>query len=216
MREQAQVEMAFAKQQQAMASPSAASGGAGGDPCSLSSSSCDGTRLRRSELTLRCVAVIASVSALVFLVTDKQTRSFTIYTSTVIQEAVFSDMKALVSACITLGIVAFYSVLQIVRCLCGPSSTSITPSSATAWTIFLLDQVMTYLILSAAAASAQSAWFSEQGNEGFKWMKVCYLYKKFCMQVGTGIIGSFVTSVAMVFISAISAFNLFARVDYAE
>lgn len=212
MGEQAQVEMAFAKQQQ-MASPSMGSG-AGGEP--LPASSCDGSRLRRAELALRCTALIASISGLVFLVTDKQTRSFTIYTSTVIQEAVYSDMKALVCSVITLGIVALHSTLQILRCLFGPSSTSIAPSSAVAWTIFLLDQVMTYLLLSSSAAAAQSAWFSEQGSEGFNWAKVCYLYEKFCKQVGTGIVGSFVACMALVFTSVISAFNLFARVDYAE
>lgn len=211
MGEQAQVEMAFAKQQAMMASPSV-----GDDPASLPSSSCDGAKLRRAELSLRFVALIASVSALVFLVTDKQTRSFTIYTSVIVQEAIYSDMKALVFSVITLGIVALHSAIQILRCLFSASSMSIAPSSVLAWAIFLLDQIMTYLILSSSAASAQSAWFSEQGSDGFKWPKVCYLYEKFCKQVGTGIIGSFVAFMALLFTSVISAFNLFAQVDYEE
>lgn len=215
MGEQAQVEMAFAKQQAMMASPSEGSG-RGGNRSPLPSSSCDGAKLRRVELSLRLVALLASVSGFVFLVTDKQTRSFTIYTSVIVQEADYSDMKAIVVSVITLGIVALHSAVQSLRCLCSVSSTSIPPSSVLAWTIFLLDQSMTYLILSSSAASAQSAWFSEQGSDGFKWQKVCYLYMKFCKQIGTGIIGSFVAFMALLFTSIISAFILFARVDYEE
>ncbi|KAI5082879.1 hypothetical protein GOP47_0002622 [Adiantum capillus-veneris] len=109
-----------------MASPSAASGSAKSDPCSLSSSSCDATWLQHSKPALWCVAIIASISALPL--------------------SLPSPLESW----------PFYSVLQIVRCLFGPSSTSISPSSATTWTLFLLDQVMTYLILSIVAASAQS------------------------------------------------------------
>lgn len=212
MGEHSQLEMAFAKHPQAP-SPSLA---AASPPPPPPSTFCDGSKLRRAELSLRLVAALASVSAFAFLITDKQTRSFTIFTSVVVQEARYSDMKALVFSVISLAIVAFYSVSQIARCLYSVSSASIPPSSALAWAIFLLDQIMTYLILSSSAASAQSAYFSEQGNDGFKWSKVCYLYEKFCKQVGTGIIGSYVAFMALVFTSVISAFNLFASSDFEE
>lgn len=214
--EHSQLEMAFAKHQQT-ASPSPSAGGAASADLASSSSppSCDGAKLRRAELSLRLLALLASVSAFAFLITDKQTRSFLIYTSVVVQEALYSDMKALVFSVITLGIVALYSVSQIARCLFIASATSIQPSSTLAWAIFLLDQIMAYLILSSSAASAQSAYFSEQGNDGFHWAKVCYLYEKFCKQVGIGIIGSFVAFMALVFTSVISAFNLFACPHFA-
>lgn len=210
MGEHSQLEMAFAAKHQQTASPSA-----GGAASSSSAPSCDGAKLRRAELCLRLLALLASVSAFAFLITDKQTRSFVIFTSVVVQEAVYSDMKALIFSVIILGVVALYSVSQIARCLFIATSTSIQPSSTLAWAIFLLDQIMTYLILSASAATAQSAYFSEQGNNGFHWAKVCYLYEKFCKQVGIGIVGSFVAFMALVFTSVISAFNLFACTDFA-
>ncbi|KAI5082881.1 hypothetical protein GOP47_0002624 [Adiantum capillus-veneris] len=133
-----------------MASPSAASGSAKSDPCSLSSSSCDATWLQHSKPALRCVAIIASISVLVFLMTDKQTSSFTIYTSTVIQEVMFSDMKALVAS-ITLGI----SRLQILVRNQRKKVTIITHLIGCDDVGVIDAQVMTYLILSIAAASAQ-------------------------------------------------------------
>ncbi|KAH7443089.1 hypothetical protein KP509_02G018700 [Ceratopteris richardii] len=112
--------------------------------------------------------------------------------------------------------VAVYSVLQMIRCLCVQSASSIPPSSALSWTIFMFDQLMTYLLLSVSAASAQSAWFAEQGSEGFKWAKVCYLYEKFCQQVGSGMFGAFVACLALAITSVISAFSLFANGDYVQ
>ena len=54
------------------------------------------SKLKRAEFSLRLTALIASLSAFVFLITDKQTNSFQVYTATIVQEARFTDAKALV------------------------------------------------------------------------------------------------------------------------
>ncbi|KAH7431575.1 hypothetical protein KP509_08G055900 [Ceratopteris richardii] len=175
-----------------------------------------GTALGRTELAIRGIALVSSLAALIFLATDRQTRSFSVYTSVIVQQAAYSDMKALVYSVVTLGIAAVHSAVQILRCLFVASSMKITPSSTFAWTIFLLDQIMTYLILSSAAAAAQAAWLSEQGSDAFSWPKVCYLFEKFCKQVGAGIVALFLAFISLASISAISAFNVFANIDLIE
>lgn len=68
---------------------------------------------------------------------------------------------------------------------------------------------MAYLTLAAVAAAAQSGVFAKLGQTELQWMKICNMYLKFCNQVGEGIAGALVVSIAMVFLSAISAFSLF-------
>ena len=53
------------------------------------------SKLKRAELSLRLTTFIASLSAFVFLITDKQTNSFQVYTAEIVQEAKFTDAKAL-------------------------------------------------------------------------------------------------------------------------
>lgn len=200
MMEHSQAEMAFAKELQTSASPIVSRGG-------LSQGLPD-YRLRKAELSLRLLACLASIGGFAFLITDHQSRTFQVYVTWITQEAAYSDMKALIYSIISLGIVAVYSFAQFLRCFFV--SHGVHPSSALAWGIFLLDQIMTYFILTSSSASSQTAYFSEQGNAGFQWQKVCYLYERFCKQVGMGIICAFVAFMALVFTSAISAFNLFA------
>lgn len=68
---------------------------------------------------------------------------------------------------------------------------------------------MAYLLLSAVAAAMQSAMLGQFGQPELQWMKICNLYKKFCNQVGEGLVSSFLASLSMVTISFLSAFNLF-------
>lgn len=68
---------------------------------------------------------------------------------------------------------------------------------------------MAYLLLSAVAAAMQSAMLGQFGQPEMQWMKICNLYKKFCNQVGEGLVSSFLASLSMVTISFLSAFNLF-------
>lgn len=70
-------------------------------------------------------------------------------------------------------------------------------------------QIMAYLTLAAVAAAAQSAVFGKYGQTELQWMKICNMYEKFCNQIGEGIAGAVVVSIAMVVLSAISAFGLF-------
>lgn len=68
---------------------------------------------------------------------------------------------------------------------------------------------MAYLTLAAVAAAAQSGVFAKLGQTELQWMKICNMYEKFCNQIGEGIAGAVVVSIAMVVLSAISAFGLF-------
>lgn len=68
---------------------------------------------------------------------------------------------------------------------------------------------MTYLMLAAVAAAAQSSVFAKFGEPELQWMKICTMYGKFCNQVGEGIASALFASLSMVALSGISAFSLF-------
>ncbi|CAI9756674.1 unnamed protein product [Fraxinus pennsylvanica] len=111
------------------------------------------------------------------------------------KKARFTDMKAFVFLVIANGLAAAYSLVQVLRCVLSMIRGSVLFNKPLAWVIFSGDQIMAYLTLAAVAAAAQSA--------------ICNMYEKFCNQIGEGIAGALVVSIAMVVLSAISAFSLF-------
>lgn len=68
---------------------------------------------------------------------------------------------------------------------------------------------MAYMSVAAIAAASESGVIGIRGEEKLQWMKVCNMYSKFCYQ-GAGVVASAsIASIAMVFVSCISAFSLF-------
>ncbi|XP_031491257.1 CASP-like protein 2B2 [Nymphaea colorata] len=164
-------------------------------------------RLKLTELVLRCV--ICGAGALVAVLVGTDTEVMEIFTLE--KRAKFTDMRSLLFLVIANGMAASYCLVQGLRCavcLFGESG-SLLLSKPLAWIIFSCDQVMAYVLLSAAAAATQSAALAETGQHEFEWMKLCNLYRKFCTQVGEGIVGSYVVSLSMIALSCVSAFNLF-------
>ncbi|KAJ1697125.1 hypothetical protein LUZ63_005637 [Rhynchospora breviuscula] len=162
-------------------------------------------RVKIGEVVLRLAMCGLGVLTCALIGTDTQVR--TIFSLE--KKAKFSDMRALVFLVIANGIASGYSLIQGVRCLVAMSRGSVLFNKALAWAIFSCDQVMAYVLLAAVAAAMQSAVLGEFGQPEMQWMKICNLYRKFCNQVGEGLVSSFLASLSMVTISFVSAFNLF-------
>ncbi|KAJ0233012.1 CASP-like protein 2B1 [Hirschfeldia incana] len=162
-------------------------------------------RLKLTELFLRCSATVLALLALILIVTDTQVkRIFTIE-----KKAKYTDMKSLVFLVVANGIVAAYSLLQSVRCVVGSVKGSVLLNKSLAWAIFLGDQAMAYMSVAAIAASAESGLIGIRGEEKLQWMKLCNMFGKFCNRAAGGTATALLASVAMVFVSSISAFSLF-------
>ncbi|CAA0836532.1 CASP-like protein 2B2 [Striga hermonthica] len=162
-------------------------------------------RVRVAELVLRCVICVLAVLCAVLIATDTQVKEI----FTIQKKAMFTDMKALVFLVIANGLVASYSLAQVLRCVMNMMRGSVLFNKPLAWAIFSGDQVMAYLTLTAVGAAAQSAVLAEFGQNELQWMKICDMYGKFCNQIGEGIATGLLVSLSMVVLSAISAFGLF-------
>jgi len=75
--------------------------------------------------------------------------------------------------------------------------------------VILNEQAMAYLNVAAIAATAESGVIAREGEEDLQWMRVCTMYGKFCNQMAIGVSSALLASIAMVFVSCISAFSLF-------
>ncbi|XP_028800381.1 CASP-like protein 2B2 [Neltuma alba] len=162
-------------------------------------------RVRTVELVLRCVIVALGILAAVLVATDSQVKEI----FSIRKRAKFTDMKVLVFVVVVNGIAAGYSLIQGLRCAVSMVAATLLFSKPLAWVIFLADQVMAYVTVSAVAAALQSAVFAKVGQTELQWMKICNMYGRFCNQVGEGIASALVASLSMVVLSCISAFSLF-------
>ncbi|XP_042516475.1 CASP-like protein 2B1 [Macadamia integrifolia] len=162
-------------------------------------------RVRVAELVLRCIICGLGVLAAALVASDTQVREI----FSIQKKAKFTDMKALVFLVIANGIAAAYSFIQGLRCALSMIRGNILFNRTLAWAIFSGDQVMAYVTVAAVAAALQSAVIGELGQPELEWMKTCNIYRKFCNQVGEGIVSATVVSLSMVTLSCISAFNLF-------
>ncbi|KAK4271027.1 hypothetical protein QN277_019782 [Acacia crassicarpa] len=162
-------------------------------------------RVRTAELVLRCVIVALGILAAVLVATDTQVKQI----FTIRKKAKFTDMKVLVFVVVANGIAAAYSLIQGLHCAVSMATGTVLFNKPLAWLIFLADQVMAYVTVSAVAAALQSAVFAKEGQTELQWMKICSMYGRFCNQVGEGIASALVASLSMVVLSCISAFTLF-------
>ncbi|XP_054793894.1 CASP-like protein 2B2 [Prosopis cineraria] len=162
-------------------------------------------RVRLAELTLRCVILALGILAAVLVATDTQVKEIL----SIRKRAKFTDMKVLVFVVIANGIAAGYSLIQGLRCAASMAMGTVLFSKPLAWLIFLADQVMAYVAISAVAAALQSAVFAKAGQTELQWMKICNMYGTFCNQIGEGIASALVASLSMVVLAGISAFSLF-------
>ncbi|WVY90103.1 hypothetical protein V8G54_035617 [Vigna mungo] len=107
------------------------------------------------------------------------------------------------------GICAGYSLLSVVF-IALPRLSSSMPRN---WTFFLLDQVLTYLILGAGAASMEVLYLAEKGNPTTGWSSACSAFGLFCHKVTASIAITFVAVICYVFLSLISSYKLFSKYD---
>lgn len=162
-------------------------------------------RMRIAEVILRCVICGLGVLAAVLVGTDSQDKII----FSIDKKAKFTDMKALVFLVLANAIAAAYSLVQSLRCIVSMVRGSVLINKTLAWLIFSCDQIIAYVMLAAVAAAVQSAVISERGQPELQWMKTCNMYRKFCTQVGEGLVSAVVVSLSMVTVSGMSAFNLF-------
>ncbi|CBI27492.3 unnamed protein product, partial [Vitis vinifera] len=120
----------------------------------------------------------------------------------------YSDLGAFRYLVHANGICAGYSLLSAIF-----TAMPRPPTMSRAWTFFLLDQVLTYLILAAGAVSTEVVYLAYKGDEAVTWSDACSSFGGFCQKTTASISITFVTVLCYAVLSLISSYKLFSKYD---
>ncbi|XP_078432814.1 CASP-like protein 2A1 [Wolffia australiana] len=155
-----------------------------------------------AETVLRVASMGLCITALV--ITLKNTDSSESYGT-----VSFNDLNGLKFLVYASGICAGYSFFSALYMAKFRRSSDRAP----AWTLFVCDQVLTYLLLAAATAAADLVYLAHMGNERATWSKVCSTFGNFC-RLGTAATGmTFAATACYVGMSLTSSYRLFSAYD---
>ncbi|KAK4364014.1 hypothetical protein RND71_015372 [Anisodus tanguticus] len=153
-----------------------------------------------AETMLRLLPMALCVVALVIMLKDSQTNDF--------GSLSYSDLGTFRYLVHANGICAAYSLLSaIVAALPRPTT------MPRAWTFFLLDQMLTYIILAAGAASTEVVYLAYKGDTSVTWSETCGSFGGFCRKATASVSITFIVSLCYVGISLLSAYRLFSKYD---
>ncbi|KAJ7542523.1 hypothetical protein O6H91_10G109900 [Diphasiastrum complanatum] len=179
-------------------------------------SSWKGGELKFTVLVLRLVVGALSMLALVLMLTDKETQAISVSlpgTSkpiVLIRSASFADITALKFYVISLSMVALYSLLHAIASGTAMiTNRTILGSTTTAWITFILDQGLTYLLVSATAVVSEVAYIAEKGAPKVGWNPVCADFRHFCSQYGASTAVAYLSLLILFSSAGISAYHLF-------
>ncbi|KAE8680067.1 CASP-like protein 2A1 [Hibiscus syriacus] len=158
------------------------------------------TSMRTAETMLRLVPMALGVAALVVMLKDSQSNEF--------GSVSYSDLGAFRYLVHANGICAGYSLLSaIIAAMPRPST------MPRAWTFFLLDQMLTYIILAAASVSTEVLYLANKGDSAITWSAACGSFSGFCHKATTSVIITFVTVLCYAALSLVSSYRLFTKFD---
>ncbi|GAA0175685.1 dehydrogenase [Lithospermum erythrorhizon] len=158
------------------------------------------TSMRTVETLLRLLPMSLCIAALIVMIKNSQTNDF--------GSLSYSDLGAFRYLVHANGICAGYSLLTaIVAVVPRPSS------MPRAWTFFILDQVLTYIILGAGATSTEVIYLAYKGDAAVTWSQACGSFGGFCHKATASITLTFVVTLCYACLSLISSYRLFSKYD---
>ncbi|XP_045824096.1 CASP-like protein 2A2 [Trifolium pratense] len=157
------------------------------------------TFLRTAETFLRLLPIGFCVPALVLMLKNSEENDH--------GSVSYTDLGAFRYLVLANGICAGYSLLSAVLV------SVLRPNALRAWTFFFLDQVLTYIILSAGASTMEVVYLAENGDSAILWSSACGSFGQFCHKIKVSAALTFVALVCYVLLSLISSYKLFSKFD---
>ncbi|CAH8293538.1 unnamed protein product [Eruca vesicaria subsp. sativa] len=156
---------------------------------------------RTVETVLRVASMALSIASLVIMFKNSISNDFGS-----LSYSTLGAFKYLVTAN---GLCATYSLLSaifviIIQC---------PISKLRLWTLFLLDQVVTYAVLAAGTVSAEMLYLAYKGNLNITWSSACDYYGVFCHKALVSAILTFLVCILYVSLSFISSYRIFSRYE---
>ncbi|KAI3465999.1 hypothetical protein Pfo_022662 [Paulownia fortunei] len=156
--------------------------------------------MRTAETLLRILPMALCVAALVIMLKDSQTNDY--------GSLSYSDLGAFRYLVHASGVCAGYSLLSaVVAAVPRPSTMS------RAWAFFLLDQLLTYIILAAGAISTEVVYLAYKGDAAITWSETCGSFGGFCRKATASIVITFIVTLCYAGLSLISSYRLFSKYD---
>ncbi|RWW29428.1 hypothetical protein BHE74_00048409 [Ensete ventricosum] len=154
------------------------------------------------DFALRLLLLASAVSALVVLVTSKQTES--------IPTSLPPPFPAFIS------LACFYSIITMAASFSAVTRPSASPRMLFHLVLFDAVNVVFFLVMAGVMASATGtagsvAYLGLKGNSHVNWNKVCNVYDKFCRHVGSSAALSLVASAVLVSLVVLSSYSLYRR-----
>ncbi|KAL5550095.1 hypothetical protein UlMin_000271 [Ulmus minor] len=156
--------------------------------------------MRTAETLLRLVPIAPCIAALVVMLHNSQSNDYGSLT--------YSHLGAFRYLVHINGICAGYSLLSAVIVAMPRASTK-----SQAWTFFILDQIMTYLVLAAGAASTEVVYLAYKGDTAVTWSAACSSFGRFCHKATASVATTFAVVVCYAVLSLISSYKLFSNFD---
>ncbi|KAJ3674861.1 hypothetical protein LUZ60_005477 [Juncus effusus] len=151
------------------------------------------------ELSLRLCVIPFALSSLFVMVSNKQT-------SDIYGTVEFNNLTG------------FKYLVCINAISCGYSLASIFISKLKCfkihdWVLFILDQVMTYLMITSGSAVTEILYLSEKGDREVSWSEVCSYFGFFCNKTKISLALHVIALLCFIILSLISAFKLFSKFE---
>ncbi|KAL7103830.1 hypothetical protein ACP275_08G203900 [Erythranthe tilingii] len=156
--------------------------------------------MRTVETLLRVFPMALCVAALVIMLKDSQTNEY--------GSLSYSDIGAFRYLVHASGVCAGYSLLSAVFAAVPRPSTI-----SRAWAFFLLDQLLTYVILAAAAISTEVVYLAYKGDASITWSRTCGSFGGFCRKATASVVITFVVTLCYAALSLISSYRLFSKYE---
>lgn len=157
-------------------------------------------RVRPLETLLRAAPLGLCVAAMAVMLRDTQTNEYGTVS--------YSDLGGFKYLVYANGLCAAYSLVSAFYTAVPRPATL-----ARSWIVFLLDQVFTYLILAAGAASAELLYLAYNGDKEVTWSEACGVFGGFCRQARTSVAITFGSVLCYILLSLISSYRLFSAYD---
>jgi len=163
------------------------------------------------DVVLRVLLFAAAVTAVVVMVTSKQTKAVRLplppLFPVVERSAKFQDSPAFIYFVAALSVAGLYSIISglvSLLSLLKPSSSSVTILAH----FLILDVLMLGIVAAATGASWAVAYIGLKGNSHVGWTKICNIYGTFCTHIGASIGVSLFASIVLTLLVILAAYSL--------
>ncbi|KAK1390497.1 CASP-like protein 1 [Heracleum sosnowskyi] len=165
------------------------------------------------DVVLRVLLFIGSLTAVVVMVTSKQTElvpvpfpPFGRLPST----ATFTDTPAFVYFVAALSTAGLYSIITTLLSISALSK----PGYSKTWALYIvaMDVVMLAIVAAASGTAGGVAYIGFRGNSHTRWVKICNIFDKFCQHAAGAILVSMFAAIVLILLLLHSVFTMYRKI----